>query len=133
MKRILMDTVGFLALWNSKDPWHDAAQNVFSNLTRQGVDFATTSLIMLECANAAARTRFRNDVVEIRRQFSIDGKLEYPTEAEMDAAWEAYARGEATEAGLVDHTSFIIMRRLGITDVFTNDRHFRAAGFHTLF
>jgi predicted nucleic acid-binding protein len=29
--------------------------------------------------------------------------------------------------------SFTIMRRLGITRAFTNDRHFRAAGFETLF
>ena len=26
-----------------------------------------------------------------------------------------------------------VMRRLGIADAFTNDRHFKAAGFHTLF
>jgi len=36
-------------------------------------------------------------------------------------------------AGIVDHVSFIVMRRLGITDAFTNDRHFQAAGFTTLF
>ena len=32
-----------------------------------------------------------------------------------------------------DHTSFIVMRRLKLTDVLGNDQHFRAAGFHTLF
>jgi len=29
--------------------------------------------------------------------------------------------------------SFAVMRRLGITEAFTNDRHFGAAGFTTLF
>jgi len=33
----------------------------------------------------------------------------------------------------VHHVSFAVMRRLGIIDAFTNDRHFRAAGFNTLF
>lgn len=33
----------------------------------------------------------------------------------------------------VDNVSFVVMRRLGITDAFTNDRHFKAAGFNTLF
>ena len=28
---------------------------------------------------------------------------------------------------------FLDMRRLGITDAFTNHRHFKAAGFNTLF
>lgn len=36
-------------------------------------------------------------------------------------------------AGIVDHVSFSVMRRLGITEAFTNDRHFAAAGFITLF
>jgi len=33
----------------------------------------------------------------------------------------------------VDHVSFVVMRRLGVGRAFTNDRHFRAAGFETLF
>jgi predicted nucleic acid-binding protein len=33
----------------------------------------------------------------------------------------------------VDHVSFAIMRRMGIPKAFTNDGHFRAAGFETLF
>jgi predicted nucleic acid-binding protein len=33
----------------------------------------------------------------------------------------------------VDHISFVVMRRLGVTKAFTNDRHFRAAGFEVLF
>lgn len=41
--------------------------------------------------------------------------------------------GEAGQAGIVDQVSFLVMRRLGITEAFTNDRHFQAAGFVTLF
>jgi predicted nucleic acid-binding protein len=33
----------------------------------------------------------------------------------------------------VDHLSFVVMRRLDLLEAFTNDRHFRAAGFHALF
>jgi uncharacterized protein len=56
-----------------------------------------------------------------------------PTPEEIEEAWEAYGRGEAGEAGIVDHLSFQIMRRLGLSEAFTNDEHFRAAGFVTLF
>jgi len=48
-------------------------------------------------------------------------------------AWAAYERGDAAQAGIVDHISFVVMRRLGIMEAFTNDRHFQAAGFTTLF
>jgi predicted nucleic acid-binding protein len=33
----------------------------------------------------------------------------------------------------VDHVSFAVMRRLGISKAFTNDRHFKAAGFEPMF
>jgi len=44
-----------------------------------------------------------------------------------------YSRREAANAGIVDHVSFVVMRRIGITEAFTNDHHFKAAGFTTLF
>jgi predicted nucleic acid-binding protein len=56
-----------------------------------------------------------------------------PTDDDWREAWGAYARGQASDAGIVDHVSFVVMRRLAITDAFTNDRHFKAAGFNTLY
>jgi predicted nucleic acid-binding protein len=56
-----------------------------------------------------------------------------PTPEEVESAWVAYEQGEAGGAGIVDHLSFRVMSRLGLTDAFTNDQHFRAAGFTTLF
>jgi predicted nucleic acid-binding protein len=56
-----------------------------------------------------------------------------PTVEEWQAAWLAYECGEADGAGIVDHVSFTITRRLGVSKAFTNDGHFRAAGFETLF
>ena len=56
-----------------------------------------------------------------------------PEEDEIEAAWTAYDRGEAGQAGIVDQVSFLMMRRLGLSRAFTNDAHFRAAGFQTLF
>ena len=56
-----------------------------------------------------------------------------PTNEEREQAWMAFDRGEAGQAGIVDHVSFLVMRRLGATEAFTNDRHFQAAGFATSF
>jgi uncharacterized protein len=61
------------------------------------------------------------------------GGLVPPTPPEEDAAWAADERGEAGQAGIVDPVSFVVMRRLGLSRAFTNDAHFRAAGFETLF
>ena len=45
---------------------------------------------------------------------------------------ELFERQSAPSAGIVDHISFGVMRRLGVHEVFTNDRHFAAAGFQVL-
>jgi len=55
-----------------------------------------------------------------------------PTVGDLDRAWADYVRGAAGSAGIVDPISFAAMRRLGLTEAFTNDAHFRAAGFTTL-
>lgn len=133
MKPILVDTVGFLALWNARDPYHTEASQAFNKLVAVGAHFCTTSYILLECGNSASRMPFRRDVVEVREQFLADGKLIEPTDQDCAAAWTEYSRGSAGDAGIVDHVSFEVMRRLGITDAFTNDRHFKIAGFNTLF
>lgn len=79
-----------------------------------------------------ARKPYRR-IAEIRREFAADGTLIAPTEADVDSVWDAYERGEAGNAGIVDHVSFLVMRRLGLTEAFSSDEHFRAAGFRTLF
>jgi uncharacterized protein len=133
MNMVLLDTVAFLALWNVSDQWHARAATVFQELTATGTDFYTTTYILLECGNAASRKPFRKDLVEAREQFLADGKLIDPTPSDCVAAWSAYSSQAAGSAGIVDCVSFAVMRRLGIADAFTNDRHFKAAGFNTLF
>jgi predicted nucleic acid-binding protein len=130
---VFLDTVGLIAIWNKSDQWHAAARQTFADLRATGAAFVTTQYVLLECGNAAARTTIRNDVVDLQLSLTKEHRLIWPTEDDWDKAWEAYSRGEAASAGIVDHVSFIIMRRLGITRAFTNDTHFQAAGFETLF
>jgi uncharacterized protein len=56
-----------------------------------------------------------------------------PGQDDWIQAWAAYDRGEAGQAGIVDQVSFVVMRRLGLTEAFTDDRHVQAAGLTTLF
>jgi len=130
---VLLDTVGLLALWDEDDQWHDPAEEAFDQLLDERAAVQTTSFVLLECGNAAARRPYRSDVQELREDLDAAGLLVFPTEEDWLRAWEAYDRGEAGSAGIVDQVSFTVMRRLGLTHAFTNDEHFRAAGFVTLF
>jgi predicted nucleic acid-binding protein len=130
---VFLDTVGLLAVWDEGDQWHRAAQACFSELLGCRADLVTSSFVLLECGNAAARRPYRSAVSRLRKQMEPGHCLIVPTVEDWQTAWLAYERGEADSAGIVDHVSFTIMRRLGLSKAFTNDRHFRAAGFDTLF
>jgi predicted nucleic acid-binding protein len=133
VKAVFLDTVGLIARWDKSDQWHGAARQAFEALPQQEVPAYSTTFVFLECGNAAARQPYRRAVDRLRLELEGSGRLIVPTEADWRTAWTAYARGEANEAGIVDQVSFTLMRRLGLTHAFTNDRHFRAAGFTVLF
>jgi predicted nucleic acid-binding protein len=130
---IFLDTVGLIAIWDVDDQWHEAASQAFARLLSGRIPVMTTTYVLAECGNALSRTPFRRDVYDLWVTLEAGGRVMTPTDADWRMAWEFYRRGEAGGAGLVDHLSFVVMRRLALTEAFTNDRHFAAAGFQTLF
>jgi predicted nucleic acid-binding protein len=133
MSVVFLDTVGLVAQWDTTDQWHALAEAAYQQIKAQRKSVVTTTFILLECGNTAARRTFRSDVCALRQALELRNELIVPTEGDWKDAWAAYERGEPAQAGIVDHVSFVIMRRLGIMEAFTNDRHFQAAGFTTLF
>jgi uncharacterized protein len=133
MKPILLDTVGLIALWNRSDQWHVAAKQSFDELVAAHYDFVTTSAVLLECGNAAARQPFRQEVVLLRKNLEAREKLIFLTPEDWQNGWQIYETNNAEQVGIVDCLSFVTMRRLGLHQAFTHDRHFNTMGFETLF
>jgi predicted nucleic acid-binding protein len=130
---VFLDTVGLIALWDETDQWHKAAQQAYAEIRKLRFRGVTTAAVLLECGNAAARRPYRQHVNLLRLQMAAKNRLIELTDEEWQFAWEAYNRNEAAGAGIVDQSSFVVMRRLGLRTAFTNDSHFTAAGFETLF
>lgn len=134
MKRtIFLDSVGLLALWDESDQWHGAAERAYADIRHDRARLITTSFVLLECGNAAARHPYRDDVIALKRKLEARQALIEPTPSGVEQAWAGYRQHEAANAGIVDCVSFVVMRRLGITDAVTHNGHFKAAGFVTLF
>jgi len=130
---VFLDTVGLIALWNRRDQWHERAKSAFGKLVASRSRLTTTPFVLFECGNAAARHPFRTSVVALREQLLASCALFELTQDEVTQAWCEYSLGEADQAGIVDHMSFIVMRREGMKKAFSNDHHFQSAGFETLF
>ena len=133
MTPVFVDTVGLLALWDEADQWHNVASEAANQLAERQVRLVTSSEVFLECGNAAARKPYRDDVATLREEFSNRGDLLMPTDKEIERAWSAYKQAPLGGPSIVDCVSFELMRRLRATEAFTNDRHFAASGFVTLF
>lgn len=93
----------------------------------------TSSLVLLECANAAARRPYRQVVAALRAELQGAGRIFHPTDEDLEEVWADYERGAVGGPGVVDLISFRAMRHLKIERAFTNDKHFRTAGFQVLF
>src|SRR5437879_236565 len=118
MTPVFLDTVGLIALWDKDDQWHPAAENAYQKMVAQRQSGLTTTFILLECGNTAARRTFRSDVCALRQTLELRDELVLPTNEDWLNAWAAYERREAGQAGTVDHVSFQVMRRLGIAEAF---------------
>jgi predicted nucleic acid-binding protein len=130
---VFLDTVGLLAIWDESDQWHVAAESVFQQLFTEKRPVRTSPQVLFECGNASARRPYRSRVNALRQLLQKDNLILEPTAEDLERAWLAFDRGECGQAGIVDHISFVLMRRAGLTEAFTNDRHFLAAGFTNLF
>ncbi|MSR56327.1 MAG: PIN domain-containing protein [Planctomycetaceae bacterium] len=133
MRTVFLDTVGLIAVWSRRDQWHTAADSVYRTFDPRTTRLVTTSYILLECAKQAVRRSYRTDVVRLREDLGLVGDLFEATPVELDQAWNDYSRGAPGTASVVDLISFSVMRRLGITQAFTSDKHFASAGFEVLF
>jgi len=121
------------SVWDKADQWHDEAEPVFLGLVRTGRTILTTTTILYECGNAAARRPYRTTLDDLRNWSAAKDWLIEPTASDLDTAWASYRASSAGAAGIVDHVSFQVMRRLGLGEAFTNDKHFQSAGFTVLF
>jgi hypothetical protein len=54
MTTVFLDTVGLIALWDTADQWHSAAEGAFSSIVSHRKRMLTSSFFLLECGNSPA-------------------------------------------------------------------------------
>ena len=99
MRTVFLDTVGLLALWDRSDQWHPAADAAYQALTAGPVRLVTSTLILYECGNAAARRPYRNDVADLWLALDATGDLFRPTAAQAEQAWRITRPGRPARPG----------------------------------
>lgn len=134
MDRLFVDTGFAIALASPQDAFHARASALAADIRRSGTRMVTTDAIMLEIGNALSKQRFRRSAISILRAIQHDPTMEVISVMGdiLEASLALFEQRSDKEWGLTDCTSFTVMRRLGLRDALTPDRHFEQAGFNVL-
>jgi uncharacterized protein len=135
MRRLFADAFYWIALLHAGDQWHRrviqftetlAAHHLYTTdavFAEYLATYSARGAYLRQAAAATVRRLLRSSAVTVvaqTRTLFIDGLALY--EARLDKAYS-----------LTDCISMQMMRREGLTEVLTNDRHFTQEGFQILF
>lgn len=131
MRRIFVDTS---AWYDLVFPGTSAHFDVARIMGAPDAKFVTSTYVVDELVSLI--TSRRNHAVAVRATSHVRGapelRLEHPDAAEEARAWRLFLDRPDKTYSLTDCLSFVIMRRLGITEVIATDDHFRQEGFIVL-
>jgi predicted nucleic acid-binding protein len=137
--RLFIDTWGWLALADAKDPAHQRAVEIRRSHTAPGSlvtsDYVLDETITRLFARApfASAQLYCERILQARESGMI--ALEYVTPERFERAWKLRVRyRDKPKLSFTDLTSFVVMQELRIRHVLTADAHFAKVhlGFHIL-
>lgn len=134
--RVFADTFYWIALLYRRDPWHPQVTAFSQTLTDADL-VVTTDAVLTEvlAALSAAGAHVRDEAVLL-----VEALLNDPQVRVMESARTLFLEGLSLYRArpdkaysLTDCVSMQAMRRGGLTEILTNDRHFTQEGFTILF
>jgi predicted nucleic acid-binding protein len=126
------DTSALYALLDANEPNHHAARRAFETLRAVDARLMTHAYVVVEVVALVQRRleldvvrRLADDLLPIIEVLSVDSGLHAEAMASLLASGR---RG----ISLVDHTSFLVMRRHGIQQAFAFDADYADEGFQVV-
>jgi uncharacterized protein len=131
MRKIFVDTSGWIGLINKSDEIYQKASEVYQLKRDKGYTFLTHRGILLETGNSLSSIRLRESVIGLKKKLDNSDLVETVeiTDEFYESGWELFAERLDKDWGIVDCISFVVMERFGITEALTTDKHFEQAGF----
>jgi predicted nucleic acid-binding protein len=128
-RSIFADTSALLAAYNPRDKYYREAREFFHSEHR----FVTTNFIIDETITLVLSRVGHRLAVELGDNLwngNLAGTI-YVTEADQRLAWDLFKRYDDKKFSFTDCTSFAVMLRLGLKEVFTFDDDFGQSGLFT--
>ena len=134
MRRLFADAFYWIALLHESDQWHRRVIQFTETLAAHHT-YTTDAVFDEYLATYSARGYLRQEAAAtVRRLLASPEVTVIPqTHALFLEGLALYEARPDKEYSLTDCISMQVMRREGLTEVLTNDRHFTQEGFHILF
>mgnify|MGYP002403208047 CR=1 FL=1 len=133
---LFIDTSGWGYLIDRHDPTHRSVVVVYQRAIVQKRKIVTTNYIitelvaLLESRHHTPRRQIFTFIDQLKQDPLVD--IVHITRTIDDEAWDLLKKRADKSWSLVDGASFVVMRRLGLTEALTTDHHFTQAGFARL-
>lgn len=129
--RIFLDTSFLKALVDQNDEFHSAAETIWGELKKLQVKFVCTNFIFDELFTLLRKRCGLIKALEARTFFAEDTANMFFVRVSIQDEANAWIwfPNNWSNLSFTDCTSFVIMKRLGLTQVATFDKHFQRAGF----
>jgi uncharacterized protein len=131
---IFVDTWAWIALADKTDQYYAAAQKQHKKCVAARERYVTSDFVLTEFINYLY-TSFAPDRAqaagELLFEQAANGSLDlvHVSPEQFQRAWQLRKKYQDKPGiSFIDFTSFVVMRDLGITDVFTGDAHFQQVG-----
>ena len=127
-----LDTSALLALVDEEDARHPTATQAWGNLRQSEEALVTSNYVIVE-ALAVCQRRFGLEAIRsLARDFLPALEVLWVDEEVHGRGMGVLLIANQRRLSLIDCTSFVLMRRLGIRRAFTLDEHFREQGFEVV-
>lgn len=126
---IFVDTSAFIALIEKRDKFHKNANVWWSK--HIGVELFTSNLVAIETLGWIRYNCGKKIAVEVGKNLlsGVGIRIERVSIRDEQEAWELFQKLDGRGISMIDCTSFIVMKRLRIKEVFTFDQDFKNLGF----
>lgn len=132
---VFVDTSAFKALVDSSDDFHQEALKFWDHLSQAQRSIWTTNYILDETYTLLRARLGKEAAFNFRKQLFASWGFKRPQRVlvrdELEA-WKYFVKLLGRGTSFTDCTSFAVMKRLGLKEVFTFDRDFARAGFRVL-
>jgi predicted nucleic acid-binding protein len=131
MKRLFVDTAGWMAMADAKDPLHKQSVLFRDELLEENGIIVISDYIIDETLTLI-RMRIGIEAAKKWWQLISDSPRclkEWITPERTEKAVNWFFHWHDQSFSFTDCTSFVVMKELGIEDVLTADQHFTIAGF----